>query len=138
MASSTTALGAPDEEPDQAYPMILTTGRMLEHWHTGAMTRRASVLDALEPEAVAFLSEGDIARLGIDAGDLIRVETRRGAIELRTRADSSLPDGMVFIPFCFAEAAANVLTNPALDPYGKIPEFKFCAARVEKAAAGSG
>ncbi len=132
-----TELTPPDEVPDAAYPMILTTGRILEHWHTGAMTRRASVLDALEPEAVAFLSAGEIARLGIAAGDFIRVETRRGAIELRTRSDEGVPDGMVFIPFCFAEAAANVLTNPALDPTGKIPEFKFCAARVEKTAAAA-
>ncbi len=132
-----TELTPPDETPDAAYPMILTTGRMLEHWHTGAMTRRATVLDALEPEAVAFLSAAEIARLGIDAGDFIRVETRRGAIEIRTRADAQVPDGMVFIPFCFAEAAANVLTNPALDPYGKIPEFKFCAARIEKPAAAA-
>jgi formate dehydrogenase major subunit len=123
----------PDEQPDSEYPMVLTTGRQLEHWHTGAMTRRAQVLDALEPEAVASLSPGDLKDLGVTPGDLVRIRTRRGAIELKTRADGAVPDGMVFVPFCYAEAAANVLTNPALDPFGKIPEFKFCAARVEAA-----
>jgi formate dehydrogenase major subunit len=122
----------PAEEPDAEYPMVLTTGRQLEHWHTGAMTRRAAILDELEPEAVASLAPADLWRLGAKAGDPIRVATRRGAIELKARADGAIPPGMVFIPFCFAEAAANVLTNPQLDPFGKIPEFKFCAARVEK------
>jgi formate dehydrogenase major subunit len=95
------------------------------------MTRRASNLDALEPGAVASLSRGDIARLGIKAGDRVRIRTRRGAIELSVRQDDAIPDGVVFIPFAFAEAAANLLTNPALDPFGKIPEFKYCAAKVE-------
>jgi len=125
----------PDEQPDNEYPMVLTTGRQLEHWHTGAMTRRAQVLDALEPEAVASLSPADLKELGVTPGDRVRIRTRRGAIELKTRADGAVPDGMVFIPFCFAEAAANVLTNPALDPFGKIPDFKFCAAKVEAADA---
>jgi formate dehydrogenase major subunit len=124
----------PGEEPDETYPMVLTTGRQLEHWHTGAITRRASVLDALEPEAVASLSPADLRRLALGPGRMIRVVTRRGAIELKARADSAVPQGMVFIPFCFAEAAANILTNPQLDPFGKIPEFKFCAARVEPVA----
>ena len=123
----------PDELPDAQYPMILTTGRQLEHWHTGAMTRRAGVLDALEPEAVASLAPAELARLGIKAGEKIRVATRRGAIELTARADVAIPEGVVFIPFCYAEAPANMLTNPKLDPFGKIPEFKFCAARIEKA-----
>jgi len=121
----------PDEVPDDAFPMVLTTGRQLEHWHTGAMTRRAAVLDALEPEAVATLSPADLGRMGIEPGTMIRVSTRRGVLELRARADGAVPSGMVFIPFCYAEAPANVLTNQALDPFGKIPEFKFCAARVE-------
>ncbi|HWI28050.1 MAG TPA: molybdopterin-dependent oxidoreductase, partial [Stellaceae bacterium] len=121
----------PAEEPDEAYPMVLTTGRQLEHWHTGAMTRRASVLDDLEPEAVASLAPGDLRRMGLKPGAKIRVATRRGAIELKARADGAIPPGMIFIPFCYAEAAANILTNPQLDPVGKIPEFKFCAARVE-------
>src|SRR5499426_1516601 len=124
-------LQPPDEQPDRDYPFILTTGRQLEHWHTGAMTRRATNLDAIEPGAVASLSRNDIARLGVQPGDLIRVSTRRGAVELSVRQDDAVPDGVVFIPFAFAEAAANLLTNPALDPFGKIPEFKFCAAKVE-------
>jgi formate dehydrogenase major subunit len=121
----------PDEIPDEQYPFVLSTGRVLEHWHTGAMTRRSTVLDELEPEAMAFLAPRELDKLGIERGDVIRVSTRRGAIELKVRADSDVPDGMVFIPFCYAEAAANILTNPALDPFGKIPEFKFCAAQVE-------
>ena len=126
-------LVSPAEEPDADYPMVLTTGRQLEHWHTGAMTRRASVLDTIEPEAVASLSPADLRRMGIRPGDMVRVATRRGAIELKARADGAVPSGMIFIPFCYAEAAANVLTNPQLDPFGKIPEFKFCAAKVERA-----
>ena len=126
-----TELVAPDELPDDAYPMVLSTGRMLEHWHTGAITRRATVLDALEPEAVASLHPREMKRLDIWPGDPIQVSTRRGTVEITARADRDVPEGMVFIPFCFAEAAANLLTNPQLDPFGKIPEFKFCAAKVE-------
>ena len=125
------AIIPPAEEPDADYPMVLTTGRQLEHWHTGAMTRRAAVLDDLEPEAVASLAPAELRRLGIAAGDPVRVTTRRGQIELKARADSAVAPGMVFVPFCYAEAAANILTNPQLDPIGKIPEFKFCAAKVE-------
>ena len=124
----------PDEIPDETYPYVLSTGRVLEHWHTGAMTRRSAVLDELEPEAMAFLCPRDVEKLGIGRGDMIRVSTRRGAIELKVRVDPDVPNGMVFIPFCYAEAAANILTNPALDPFGKIPEFKFCAAQVEPVA----
>ena len=123
----------PDERPDDEYPMVLTTGRQLEHWHTGAITRRASVLNAIEPEAVASVSAEDLKDLGVEPGGRIRVRTRRGAIELKARVDGAIPKGMVFVPFCFVEAAANLLTNPALDPIGKIPEYKYCAARVEKA-----
>ena len=118
---------------DDDYPMVLTTGRQLEHWHTGAMTRRAGVLDALEPEAIACLAPSDLAALGLRGGDRIRVETRRGAIVTTARVDGAVPRGMVFIPFCYAEAAANILTSPLLDPIGKIPEFKYCAAKVEPA-----
>jgi len=123
----------PDELPDADYPMVLTTGRMLEHWHTGSMTRRATTLDTLEPEAVVCLNRKDLIKLDLFAGDQVRVETRRGTVTLKARQDRDVPEGMVFIPFCFAEAAANILTNPQLDPYGKIPEFKFCAARVSAA-----
>jgi formate dehydrogenase major subunit len=124
---------APDEVPDAEYPFILSTGRQLEHWHTGSMTRRAMVLDALEPSASAQLSRGTIAKLGIAPGDMVRVSTRRGTVELASRQDDAVPDGVVFIPFAYVEAAANLLTNPALDPFGKIPEFKYCAAKVERA-----
>ena len=124
----------PDEVPDDAYPMILTTGRLLEHWHTGAMTRRADILDSLEPEATANLSTKDLIKMDIAPGEMIKVETRRGIIELKARADRDVPEGVVFIPFCYSEAAANILTNAALDPAGKIPEFKFCAARIEKSS----
>jgi len=122
----------PDERPDAEFPFVLTTGRQLEHWHTGAMTRRATTLDALEPGPVACLSRSQITKLGIAPGDMIRVSTRRGTIALTARQDDAVPDGVVFIPFAFAEAAANLLTNPALDPFGKIPEFKYCAAKVER------
>ena len=127
----------PDELPDETYPMVLSTGRLLEHWHTGAITRRASVLDTLEPEAIACLSPKELHRRGIAPGSFIKVATRRGTIVLKVRQDRDVPEGMVFIPFCFAEAAANLLTNPQLDPIGKIPEFKFCAARVEPVAAAA-
>ena len=114
--------------------MILTTGRQLEHWHTGSMTRRASVLDWAEPEANASLHPRTLRRMGVEPGEMIRIETRRGAIEIMARADRAVAEDMVFVPFAYVEAAANVLTNPQLDPYGKIPEFKFSACRVEKVA----
>src|SRR5690606_5817128 len=126
-----TKFTAPDEMPDAEYPFVLTTGRQLEHWHTGAMTRRSVTLDALEPTATAGLSRGTIAKLGIQVGDPVRVSTRRGTVELFSRQDDAVPDGVVFIPFAYVEAAANLLTNPALDPFGKIPEFKYCAAKIE-------
>ncbi len=122
----------PDELPDDEFPMVLTTGRLLEHWHTGSMTRRTDTLDELEPEAVASLNPTQMHNLGIQAGDAVTVSTRRGRITLKARADRDVAEGMVFIPFCFAEAPANLLTNPQIDPIGKIPEFKYCAARVEK------
>ena len=128
-----TELRPPDELPDAEYPMVLTTGRMLEHWHTGSMTRRAGILDSLEPEAIVGLHPRELDRLGISPGGLVRVTTRRGTLILKARADRDVAEGMVFIPFAFAEAPANMLTNPQLDPMGKIPEFKFAAARVEKA-----
>jgi formate dehydrogenase major subunit len=124
---------AQTEIPSDDYPLVLTTGRQLEHWHTGAITRRARVLDELEPEATASMCVDELARLGVTAGEAVRVSTRRGAIELIARADNAVPPGVVFVPFCYAEAPANVLTNPDLDPFGKIPGFKYCAARVEPA-----
>ena len=94
---------------------------------------RSTNLDALEPEAIAGLHPRQMERLGLQPGDLVRISTRRGELTLKARADRDVAEGMVFIPFCFSEAPANILTNPQLDPMGKIPEFKYCAARVEKA-----
>ena len=127
-----------DERPDREFPMVLITGRQLEHWHTGAMTRRAAVLDAIEPEPVCSIHPLDLAGLKARPGDLITVESRRGKIALYARADEGTPRGAVFIPFAFYEAAANMLTNPKLDPIGKIPEFKYCAVRVTKGGAAPG
>ena len=124
---------APDEVPDSEYPMVLITGRLLEHWHTGSMTRRTGVLDGLEPEANCSLHPKTIRALGIQPGDMVRLTTRRGSLTVMARADRAVSEGNVFMPFAFVEAAANTLTNPALDPYGKIPEFKFSAVRVEAA-----
>ncbi|MSR14660.1 MAG: formate dehydrogenase subunit alpha [Gammaproteobacteria bacterium] len=118
------------ELPDEAYPFILITGRQLEHWHTGSMTRHASVLDALEPEPVMNLHPQDIVEAGLTAGSFVRAESRRGHLSARVRADPGIQRGTVFIAFCYVEAAANLLTNEALDPFGKIPEFKFCAVRI--------
>jgi formate dehydrogenase major subunit len=111
--------------------MILTTGRQLEHWHTGTMTRRSHVLDGVEPEANCSLHPETLARLGVAAGAAVRLTTRRGSVVLMARADRAVAQDMVFLPFAYVEAAANLLTNPALDPDGKIPEFKFAAVRVE-------
>ncbi len=124
----------PDELPDNAFPFILTTGRVLEHWHTGAMTRRASVLEALQPQAYVAMNPQEMERLGIAEGDMLEVATRRGAVRVAARADARVPEGVLFMPFAYVEAAANILTNPALDPFGRIPEFKFAAAAVRKAA----
>ena len=125
------AVIAPDEAPDTEYPMIMTTGRQLEHWHTGSMTRRAMVLDAVEPEANCSLHPKTLRALGVEPGGMVRLTTRRGSIDIMARADRAVSEDMVFVPFAYVEASANVLTNPAIDPYGKIPEFKFSAVRVE-------
>ncbi|HEX7403550.1 MAG TPA: molybdopterin-dependent oxidoreductase, partial [Usitatibacter sp.] len=121
-----------NERPDAEYPVVLITGRQLEHWHTGSMTRRASVLDAIEPQAVGSLHPLDLDALGVAAGDVITVESRRGEISLVARADDGTPRGSIFIPFAFYEAAANLLTNAALDPFGKIAEVKYCAVKLRK------
>ena len=118
------------EQPDAEYPMVLITGRQLEHWHTGSMTRRAANLDFLEPEPVASVHPLELEALGVAPGGILTIESRRGRIALYARADDGTPRGTVFVPFCFYEAAANMLTNPVLDPFGKIPEFKYCAVRV--------
>ena len=122
-----------DEQPDDEFPMVLITGRQLEHWHTGSMTRRAQVLDAIEPVPVIYVNSQDLERLGVEAGAEITAHSRRGEIRAYARPDGALKPGEVFIPFCYQEAAANLLTNEALDPFGKIPEFKFCAIRLEAA-----
>jgi formate dehydrogenase major subunit len=121
-----------NERPDGEFPFVLITGRQLEHWHTGSMTRRAGVLDAIEPEPTVSMHPLDLDALGAKGGDVITVESRRGIISLYARADDGTPRGSVFIPFAFYEAAANLLTNAALDPFGKIPEFKYCAVKVMK------
>ncbi|SHG72262.1 formate dehydrogenase subunit alpha [Marivita hallyeonensis] len=128
---------APDDVPDAEYPMILTTGRQLEHWHTGSMTRRSAVLDAVEPEANCSLHPSTLRQLGVDPGGHVRLTTKRGSVVVMARADRAVAPDMVFLPFAYVEAAANILTNSALDPYGKIPEFKFSAVRVEKAESGA-
>ena len=124
---------APDEAPDADYPMILTTGRQLEHWHTGSMTRRSKVLDAVEPEANCSLHPSTLRKLGVAPGEHVTLSTRRGSVTIMAREDRAVAPDMVFLPFAFVEAAANILTNPAVDPYGKIPEFKFSAVKVEAA-----
>ncbi len=118
------------ERPDAEYPMVLITGRQLEHWHTGSMTRRAAVLDALEPDPTVLIHPLDLAALGAVPGALLTLQSRRGEVTLYARADDGTPRGAVFVPFCYYEAAINRLTNAALDPYAKIPEFKYCAVRV--------
>jgi formate dehydrogenase major subunit len=131
----TASLIPANEQPDAEYPLVLITGRQLEHWHTGSMTRRATVLDALEPAATASMHGSELQRLGLQAGQWVRLASRRGQVQLQLRQDDGTPQGTVFIPFAYQEAAANLLTNAALDPFGKIPEFKYCAVRVEAAQA---
>jgi formate dehydrogenase major subunit len=122
-----------DELPNDEFPLVLNTGRVLEHWHTGVMTRRSKALDAIAPEAFIEMHPRDAARWNLEEGQRVRVFSRRGEIVLTLRLAEASQPGAVFIPMHFREAAANVLTNPAIDPWGKIPEFKFCAVRVERA-----
>jgi formate dehydrogenase major subunit len=118
------------EKPDAEFPLVLITGRQLEHWHTGSMTRRSTVLDAIEPMATASLHGDELARLGVQPGALVGIRSRRGMVQVRVRRDDGTPRGTVFMPFAYVEAAANLLTNAALDPFGKIPEFKYCAVAI--------
>jgi formate dehydrogenase major subunit len=120
------------ELPDAEYPLVLNTGRLLEHWHTGVMTRRAAALDSLQPGPFAELHPDELARYGILPDAIVTVRSRRGSIRLPVRSNRAVIPGSIFIPFHFREAAANVLTIDELDPYGKIPEYKFCAVRIEK------
>jgi len=119
-----------NERPDSDFPFVLITGRQLEHWHTGSMTRRASVLDAIEPMASASMCGADLEKLNLLAGDVITVASRRGQVTLHVRRDDGTPQGAIFMPFAYYEAAANLMTNSALDPVGKIPEFKYCAVAI--------
>ncbi|MEI8030228.1 MAG: formate dehydrogenase subunit alpha [Comamonadaceae bacterium] len=123
---------AANERPDAHFPFVLITGRQLEHWHTGSMTRRASVLDAIEPMATASMCGDDLIALGLSAGDVITLQSRRGAVAIHVRRDDGTPKGAVFVPFAYYEAAANLMTNAALDPFGKIPEFKYCAVAIHR------
>ncbi|MEM9249838.1 MAG: formate dehydrogenase subunit alpha [Pseudomonadota bacterium] len=128
---------SPAEVPDAAFPFILITGRQLEHWHTGSMTRRTNVLDTLEPSPYVAVHPATLRKLGVEPGGMIRLTTRRGTLTLAARADRAVAEDCVFMPFAYVEAAANTLTNPQLDPYGKIPEFKYSAVRVEPADAAT-
>ncbi len=119
-----------DELPDKEFPFILMTGRKLEHWHTGSMTRRADVLDHIEPSPAIDMHPEDIAQLGLNSGDTVKVKSRRGELSVELQSSLQVSKGEVFMPFCFNEAAANILTNEAIDPYGKIPEFKYCAVNI--------
>jgi formate dehydrogenase major subunit len=121
-----------NERPDADFPFVLITGRQLEHWHTGSMTRRATVLDAIEPMATASMCGDDLQLLGLQAGDVITVQSRRGQVAIHVRRDDGTPRGAVFMPFAYYEAAANLMTNAALDPVGKIPEFKYCAVAIRR------
>jgi len=124
---------APAKElPNDEFPFVLNTGRYREHWHTGTMTRRSKALDALAPEPLADMHPDDLQMLGVRDGEFVRLCSRRGEIVLKARASRRMSRGSVFIPFHFKEAAANLLTIDELDPYGKIPEFKFCAVRIER------
>jgi predicted molibdopterin-dependent oxidoreductase YjgC len=123
----------PGEMPDADYPLVLTTGRSLYHYHTGTMTRRVSGLNIMEPEGVVEINPKDASRLDIAQCDRVRVTSRRGGVITKAKITETVPPGVVFMTFHFSESAANVLTNPKLDPVAKIPEFKVAAVKVEKA-----
>tara|TARA_B100000989_G_C19477964_1_gene443814 strand:- start:752 stop:1297 length:546 start_codon:yes stop_codon:yes gene_type:complete len=123
---------SPDEVPDKEYPFVLTTGRLLEHWHTGSMTMRASILNSIEPEPYVHVSKKDMRKNNLQQNDVVELSTRRGKVDVKVRFDRMIPEGMVFMPFCFENAPVNLLTNQALDPDGKIPELKYCAAKINK------
>ena len=120
----------PAEMPDADYPFILTTGRVLEHWHGGTMTR-ASKLDDLYPQALMEVNPEDAVKMKLKEGDEVRVSSRRGSIVIRVTIKDKTRAGVVFIPFFFAEASANILTNDVIDPRAKIPEYKICAVKIE-------
>ena len=122
------------ELPSDDFPLVLITGRQLEHWHTGTMTRRARVLDSLEPEAFISMNSQDMELYQIESDDIVRLHSKRGELTAAVRMDNGLQVGNVFMPFCYVEAAANLLTIDAIDPIGKIPEFKHCAVQISKSA----
>jgi len=124
----------PAELPDEQYPLMLTTGRSLYHWHTGTMTRKVKGLNQLLGEGLVEINPENAERLGIADGEMVKVASRRGEVEAKARVTEVSPEGVVFMTFHFAESPANVLTNPALDPVAKIPEYKVCAVRIEKKA----
>jgi formate dehydrogenase major subunit len=126
---------APDERPDDEFPLVLTTGRLLEHWHTGSMTSRSKVLSTIEPQPYVNLSRNEMRKNNFSQDEKVELSTRRGKVSVKVRFDKMIPDGMVFMPFCFENAPANLLTNQALDPDGKIPELKYCAAKIQKITA---
>jgi len=122
----------PGESPDEEYPLILTTGRSLYHFHTGTMTRKVAGLNSIEPEGMVEMSPQDASQLGIAQGDKVKVSSRRGVVVTKGKITDAMPPGLVFMAFHFAESAANILTNPKLDPVSKIPELKVSAVKVEK------
>ena len=123
----------PAELPDEEYPFVLNTGRSLQHWHTGSMTRRSKALDELRPEATCEIHPEDLERLGIESGGFVRLSTRRNSIRIKAVSSRKTAKGTVFLPWGFREACGNLLTTDVLDPVGKIPSFKFAAVRVEPA-----
>jgi len=123
----------PAEVTDKEYPFILSTGRVLYHYHTGTMTRRSLGTSELCPESLVELNPADAAKFGISDGQMVKVTSRRGSVKAKTRVTEKSPQGTIFMNFHFAEAAVNLLTNPVLDPIGKIPEYKVCAVKLEAA-----
>jgi len=123
----------PGEMPDEQYPLILTTGRSLYHFHTGTMTRKVAGLNIIEPEGVVEISPEDASGIGIAQGERVKISSRRGEVIAGAKITDVVPSGVVYMDFHFAESAANILTNPVLDPVSKIPEFKVAAVRVERA-----
>ncbi|MFQ5421571.1 MAG: molybdopterin oxidoreductase family protein, partial [Anaerolineae bacterium] len=126
----------PDELPDEEYPLMLTTGRVIYHWHGGEMTRRARGLEAVYPEALVEIHPKDAQKAHIDDGRLMKVASRRGEITAKAQVTDRVEPGLIFTTFHFPESAANFLTNPALDPQAKIPEYKVCAVRIEAVTEG--
>ncbi len=128
---------APAEEPDEEYPLVLTTGRVLPQYHTGTMTRKSAAINAIDPHGEVWINPADAEKLGVENGMDVTVSTRRGSIDIEAMVTKQTPKGVIFIPFHYAEAAANVLTNDALDPVSKVPEFKVSAAKIHIKGSGT-